>query len=225
MSEQSLLLLLQLCNSSLPLGAYSYSDAIETLVAKNIIHNSETLKTWLINELKYGSIRVEIGIFIRVYNSFLAHDYQKISYCNDWLSANRESQELRQQSWQIGNNLVRLINALESSHNPHFVVLFPKPCNRAIAFSLITAHWQIPLNQSRLGYIHNWLNNLISVGIKLIPLGQTEGQKILLEINQQLISITEEIMTIKDEDLASCSWGLSLASMQHETLYSRLFRS
>jgi len=225
MSEQSLLLLLQLCNSSLPLGAYSYSDAIETLVAKNIINNNETLKTWLINELKYGSIRVEIGIFIRVYNSFLIKDYQKINYWNDWLSANRETQELRQQSWQIGTSLVRLINALESSHNPDFVSLFPKPCNSAIAFGLITAHWQIPLTQSLLGYIHNWLNNLISVGIKLIPLGQTEGQKILLEINQQLVPIAQEIMTIKDEDLASCSWGLSLASMQHETLYSRLFRS
>ena len=63
------------------------------------------------------------------------------------------------------------------------------------------------------------------VGVKLIPLGQTTGQQILFNFQNQLVQATEDILTLNDDDLMACSWGLALASMTHETQYSRLFRS
>ena len=76
-----------------------------------------------------------------------------------------------------------------------------------------------------LAYLHSWASNLITAGIKLIPLGQTSGQELLWEL-QGLLDITvEEILSLEDDHLSCCSWGLSLASMQHETQYTRLFRS
>ena len=226
MSTQ-LLLLLQLCNSNCPLGAYSYSEGIETLVEKQIIDNSSSLEKWLINELKYGSIRVETAILIRAYYSFLAQNSTELLYWNNWLTASRETLELRQQNWQMGKSLLRLIKSLESENQflLDTISCISDNCNYAIAFGITTACWQISLQNSVLGYFQNWVSNLVTVGVKLIPLGQTEGQKILLKINQIIPEVSAGILQIKDEDLASCSWGLSLASMQHETLYSRLFRS
>jgi urease accessory protein len=99
------------------------------------------------------------------------------------------------------------------------------PCNYAIAFGIAAAYWQIDLTASVLGYLHSWASNLINAGVKLIPLGQTAGQQLLLELNTDLIRCTQEILVLEDEQLSSCGWGLALASMAHETQYTRLFRS
>jgi urease accessory protein len=225
--KDNLLLLLQLCNSSLPVGAYSYSESLETLVDKKLISDEITLKKWLINELNYGSIRIEMAIMIRSYNAFLEQDIQQLNYWNNWFSASRETSELRQQSWQMGKSLISLFKTLESSNQSliNIICNLDSNCNYAIAFGIITANGNIILKNAVLGYLHSWLNNLINVGIKLIPLGQTKGQKILSEMQKNLLNIYEEIINLDDENLLSCSYGLSIFSMQHETLYSRLFRS
>ena len=225
--SQNLLLMLQLCNSSLPLGAYSYSEGLETLIEEKSITSADTLNQWLVNELKYGSIRVESAVLMRSYSCYLKQDLEGLFYWNDWFTATRETQELRQQSWQMGKSLCRLIPALVPN-NPQLESLinnFNSPCNYAIAFGILTAHWQINPAEVLLGYLHSWLTNLVNVGVKLIPLGQTEGQILLLNLNRAILESSQEIMTLKDDDFYSCSWGLSWASIKHETLYSRLFRS
>lgn len=226
MSEK-LLLLLQLCNSSLPLGAYSYSEGLETLVEEKQIIDSKSLNKWLVNELKYGSIRIELAIVIRSYNCYFKKDLEGLFYWNNWFTASRETSELRQQSWQMGKSLLKLILSFEPENQSLLQVIhsFRDPCNYAIAFGIITAHWQIKIEDLLLGYVHNWVNNLINVGVKLIPLGQTEGQKSLLNINHEITKNMNDILSLKDEELSSSSWGLSLASIKHEQLYSRLFRS
>ncbi|BAQ60587.1 urease accessory protein UreF [Geminocystis sp. NIES-3708] len=226
MSEK-LLLLLQLCNSSFPLGAYSYSEGLETLIEEKRIIDNQNLNQWLINELKYGSIRIELAIVIRSYNCYLKKDLEGLLYWNDWFSASRETSELRQQSWQMGKSFLRLMLSFESENQDLFDIInsFDSHCNYAIAFGILTAHWEIKIEDLLLGYIHNWINNLINVGVKLIPLGQTEGQNLLLNIKYEILKNVDAILSLKDEELSSCSWGLSLASIKHEQLYSRLFRS
>jgi urease accessory protein len=73
--------------------------------------------------------------------------------------------------------------------------------------------------------LHSWTSNLISAGIKLVPIGQTAGQRLLLKLGPVLESSAAEILGLADDDLESCGYGLALASMAHETQYSRLFRS
>ena len=99
------------------------------------------------------------------------------------------------------------------------------PCNYAIAFGIAAADWKINLSAALLGYLHSWTTNLITAGVKLIPLGQTAGQKLLLDLQVNLICATEEILALEDDNLSSCGWGLALASMAHEIQYTRLFRS
>lgn len=230
-TSHALLCLLQLASPALPVGAYSYSEGLETLVDTGTIKNDQSLKHWLEQELRYGAIRIEAAVMVRAYQVAQLGDTEALGYWNNWLSALRETEELRQQSWQMGRSLVRLLlelQPLETRKNASLQSLANAaglPCNFAIAFGIAAAHWQIDVPAALLGYLHSWATNLITTGVKLIPLGQTAGQQLLLKLNPHFICATGEILALEDDDLNSCGWGLSLASMGHETQYTRLFRS
>lgn len=220
----ALLCLLQLASPALPVGAYSYSEGLETLVDKGTIENEQTLKHWLEQELLIGVIRLEAAVMMRAYHCVQLGDIKALGYWNNWLSAAKETEELRQQSWQMGRSLIRLLLVLQ----PHLASLTHtagNPCNFAIAFGVAAAHWGIEAPAALLGYLHSWATNLITAGVKLIPLGQTAGQQLLNELHANLICATQEILVLEDDDLNSCGWGLALASMAHESQYTRLFRS
>lgn len=223
-NSYALLKLLQLASPALPVGAYSYSEGIETLVDNGTIPNSPRLLHWLEQELRYGAIRLEAAVVIRAYNSAVLGDVAALCYWNNWLSATRETEELRHQSWQMGRSLMRLLVELQPQL-ASVINSVGSPCNFAIAFGIAAAHWEIALPAAILGYLHSWSTNLITSGVKLIPLGQTVGQQLLNELNPHLYSATKEVLALEDDDLNCCSWGLSLASMAHETQYTRLFRS
>ncbi|PSF35298.1 urease accessory protein UreF [Aphanothece hegewaldii CCALA 016] len=222
--KKQLLYLLQITSPTLPVGAYSYSEGIETLVSQEIITNKETLQQWIIQSLKFGSIRIESAIMLRAYHDFLGDNIEGLIKWNLWLSATRETKELRQQSWQMGQSLLKLLTELQPEIKDISSQLYPD-CNYAVVFGIAGAIWQIPEHELLLGYLQSWSSNLINAGLRLIPLGQTDGQKILVNLQNDLIQVTQDILELKDEDLRGWGWGLSLASMQHETLYTRLFRS
>lgn len=224
MEPTAWLRLLQLSNSALPVGAYSYSEGLETLIEGGKILDAIALKSWLSQELSYGNIRVETAIASRAFQAVEKGDLPSLSYWNKWLSASRETEEMRQQSWQMGYSLLRLIEQIEPASS-NIVKACGNPCNYAIAFGAIAAYWEIDLTVATLAYLQSWAMNLINAAVKLIPLGQTLGQKLLLDLNPQIAIATPEILNLPDDELSSCGWGLSLASMNHETLYSRLFRS
>jgi urease accessory protein len=223
-TDSHLLYILQLASPALPVGAYSYSEGLEMLVENGAIANQENLKHWLEAELRYGAIRLEAAVMVRAAKSVIIGDIEALCRWNMWLSAARETQELRNSSWQMGRSLIQLLGKLQPQILPIGNAV-GNPCNYAIAFGIATAHWQINIQAALLGYLHSWASNLITAGVKLIPLGQTAGQQLLLELQPLFSAAALEIMALEDDDLGCCSWGLSLASMQHETQYTRLFRS
>lgn len=223
-SPASLLHLMQLVSPALPVGAYSYSEGLETLVQSGNLSDAEGLQRWLVQELRYGAVRLEAAVMVRVYQAAIAPNLSNLSYWNQWLSALRETEELRQQSWQMGRSLSRLLLELQPSLED-LLQACGEPCNFAVAFAIASHSWQIACKTMILGYLHSWVTNLVNAGIRLIPLGQTAGQRLLLELYAEIETATSTILEMKDEDFGSCSWGVAIASMNHETLYSRLFRS
>lgn len=220
--DAALLSLLQLASPALPVGAYSYSEGLETLVEIGQIHDPDSLHHWLVQELHYGAIRLEAAVMLRAYNAVSVEDRHALNYWNRWLSAAKETAELREQSQQMGRALIRLLQEIRPQSLAHAC---DRPCNFAIAFGLAAADWQINDKAATLGYLHSWATNLINAGIKLIPLGQTAGQRLLLELHPNLSQAVQEVLNLGDDNLYSCGWGLALASMAHETQYTRLFRS
>jgi urease accessory protein len=230
-----LLRLIQLASPTLPVGAYSYSEGIEWLCERGIITDAMSFRVWLDRELVSGSIRIDAAVLVRVYQGFFAKDLKQVNYWNTWLSAQRETEELRNQSWQMGSSLYTLLCQI-SHENLVQKFDFDQPdisldhqfngqCNFVTAFGLTAVIWQIPIHEALQVYLFSWLTNLISAGLRTIPLGQTQAQKLTWEFQEGIIYVAAEIMELKDEDMECCSIGLSLASSQHETQYSRLFRS
>jgi len=224
LTHNNFLAILQLASPALPVGAYGYSEGLEMLVENGTITNADNLKFWLKSELIYGSIRLDAGIIVRAFHAVKTDDIEALKRWNLWLSASRDGEELRAASWQMGRSLMQLLGKLEPGILP-LVYAVGYPSNYAIAFAIACAHWDINIQACLLAYLHSWANNLITAGIKLIPLGQTAGQELLLGLQPLLTTTVEEILIMDDDDLGCCNWGLSLASMQHETQYTRLFRS
>jgi urease accessory protein len=220
----ALLRLLQLASTTLPVGAYSYSEGLEYLIQTNKIKDGADLKHWLTQELHYGAVQLEVQVMHRLY--YASPELEQVQYWNHWLSAAKETRELQQQSWQMGGSLLRLFTQLEPTS---LLSTLPPPCNFAVAYLVAAEHWQIPLTAAILGYLQSWVSNLISAGIKLIPLGQTQGQRLLAELQPDFLKALPA--QHDPQGLAphfwprTCGWGLALASMGHETQYSRLFRS
>ncbi|WP_396135818.1 urease accessory protein UreF [Chamaesiphon sp. VAR_69_metabat_338] len=221
---QQLLQLLQLASPLLPVGGYSYSEGLESLILQGKIGDRSTLKTWIDRELQAGAIGIETAVMARSYQACCQLNSAGLNYWNNWLTAARETEELRLQSWQMGGSLIKLaieitpeIKALSES--------IEHSCHYAIAFGITAQFWQIDRRAAILAYLHSWTSNQVSVGIKSIPLGQTAGQQILWQLQHSIELRSQTILDLADEDLYACSWGSTLASMQHETLYSRLFRS
>lgn len=219
-----LLRLLQLASPLLPVGGYSYSEGLESLISQKIIGDRVTFQAWIERELQVGAIRIETAVMDRAYLAAMQSDGERLQYWNHWLSAARETEELREQSWQMGGSLIKLLGEL-TPEIQDLITTIDRPCNYAIAFGITAQYWQIDRQATIAAYLHSWVTNLIGAGVKLIPLGQTSGQQLLWQLQGELDRLSLNIPTLDDEDLYACSWGLSLASMQHETLYSRLFRS
>jgi urease accessory protein len=225
-NNSALLTFLQLTSPALPVGAYSYSEGLESLVEGGWITSANGLDEWLRESLATGSIAVEAAILRRAHRAWLAQDLTQLADWNDWLSANRETMELQHQNWQMGRSLLKLLQDLYDRHNWAAIqTAIGAECNLAIAFAIAAGLGSIDENTAVLGYLHSWASNLVSAGVKLIPLGQTAGQRLVLNLSESIVATCDRSLTLPDEQLFSCSWGLSLASMAHETQYSRLFRS
>ncbi|NJL02703.1 MAG: urease accessory protein UreF [Spirulinaceae cyanobacterium SM2_1_0] len=224
LTSASLLALLQLASPALPVGAYSYSEGLEMLVEQGAIATAAELQTWLATELTQGAIQLEAAIAHRAQQAAQRHQWSQLSAWNHWLSATRETSELRQQSWQMGQSLLKLLVALDADCSEPAAQL-GTPCNYAIAYGLAAAHWQWPAAVALLAYLQSWAANLTTAGVKLVPLGQTAGQQILLALAAPLQAAAQAAIARPDTQLDSCSWGTSLASLAHARQYSRLFRS
>jgi urease accessory protein len=224
MDSTALLMLLQLTSPALPVGAYSYSEGLETLVDQGLIKSAADLQTWLTESLATGSIGIEAAILIRAHRAWTKGDQQQVIYWNHWLSATRETAELQQQNWQMGRSLLKLLQDLypQSDWSGWSMA---ENWNMAVIFALAAGLAEIDEYTAVLGYLHSWASNLVSAGVKLIPLGQTAGQKLMLQLAEPIRMSADRSLTLPDDQLFSCSWGLAIASMTHETQYSRLFRS
>ncbi len=224
MDSTALLTLLQLTSPALPVGAYSYSEGLETLVDQGLIKSAADLQTWLTESLATGSISIEAAILIRAHRAWTTGNQQQVVYWNHWLSATRETAELQQQNWQMGRSLLKLLRDLypQSDWSGWDMT---ENWNMAIVFALAAGLAEIDEYTAVLGYLHSWASNLVSAGVKLIPLGQTAGQKLMLQLAKSITISADRSLILPDDQLFSCSWGLAIASMTHEIQYSRLFRS
>ena len=224
--EFALARLLQLASPALPVGAYSYSQGLEAAVEAGTVANAAAAERWIGDALLFSLARFEAPVLCRLHCAWTTRDRPAVQHCNDWFVATRETAELRAETLQMGYSLRRLcidlgefdagllanLTALEE-------VAFPT------AFAFAAAQWEIPAREALLGYLWSWLENQTMAALKAVPLGQTDGQRLLGRLGGRLAQIVDDAMTRDEARLANFAPGLAIASSRHETQYSRLFRS
>lgn len=208
----SLAKLLQLASPALPVGAYSYSGGLESAVEAGVVKDAASAEQWIGDVLEFSVARMEAPVFL----SFFSGSF---SETNEKFLATRETAELRAETVQMGYSLNRLLKDLGVGEVPVEEPSFPA------AFAFAAAHWKIEPEAALQAYLWAWLENQVMAAVKAVPLGQTDGQKILLVLGERISALIPKILSMKDEDMGNFVPGLAMLSSQHETQYSRLFRS
>ena len=222
-TDLSLLRLLQLVSPGLPIGMYSYSQGLERAVADGWITNAEQTGAWLHGLLQNGLSRVDAPILARLYDAWNSNDIAAVAYWSGVLTACRETAELRSEDRHTGQALARLLVNLEV---PEASDWLKRPdATLANLFALAAARWQISKVDTLTGYLWGWLENQVLCAVKLVPLGQVAGQRLLKDLAGDLPALVEQAVDLADSEIGGSCFGLALTSSRHEMQYSRLFRS
>ncbi|WP_299022293.1 urease accessory protein UreF [uncultured Photobacterium sp.] len=215
--------LYQLMSPSLPIGAFTYSQGLEWAVEQGWVTDQNSLQGWLLDILHHSLVTLELPILRRLYQAAEMQDIKALKYWNQCLYANRETKELRLEEQQRGLATVRLLNQLDEQFAPILNEL--EQDNQLVAFALAANAWKIDIESLCAGYLWSWLENATMAGVKLIPLGQTAGQQILLSASTQLPAALAASMLVNDHEIGSFTSAQVIASSRHETQYTRLYRS
>jgi len=221
----SFLQLLWLASPALPVGGFSYSEGLEAAVSSGYIATEKEAASWLTDQLQLALSRADLPVLAQAITAWRAFDTDTLRNLNAWLLQTRESHELRLQAVQMGRSLVVWLQnhrGIDAVHLECCETL--TPCY-PIAFALAVASTTASLRDALLAYAFGWAENMTQAAIKAVPLGQSAGQRILAALTEHIPAAVEQALTLPREDWQSFSPMLAILSAQHETQYSRLFRS
>jgi urease accessory protein len=218
--------LLQLASPTLPVGAYSYSQGLEAAVEAGLVDDAASAGRWIKDVLAYTLARLEAPVWWRLHAAWSANDTGAATHWNDVFRSTRESAELRAETLQMGYSLQRLLLEIGDFDAQSLAQL------RAVAeitfpaaFTYAVVKWEIPARSALIGYLWSWLENQVMAALKSVPLGQTDGQRLLLSLAALLPGIADGACALGDDDLCNYAPGFAIQCSRHETQYSRLFRS
>jgi urease accessory protein len=222
-SNMASLRLWQLISPALPIGAYAYSQGLEYATESGWIHEETSAQQWISGVLSNTVNRLDIPVLAKLHEAWKRHDQDTIQQWNAFLLAARESAELRSEDAYLGGSLRQLLLDL----NLPAAAQWPteKASSFANMFALAAVHWQIPLYDTAMGYLWAWTENQVAAAIKLVPLGQVAGQRILSHALELIPGLVDTGLSLSEEDIGALAPGLAIASALHETQYTRLFRS
>jgi urease accessory protein len=221
-----LLQLMWLASPALPVGGFSYSEGLESAVESGRVAGEAQARDWLLDQLQLGLARGDLAAAAKAAAAWQRNDLATISELNRWVATTREASELRAQSEQMGRSLVEWLKNRHAG-DPRvasLAALAPAP-TWPVAFALAAAQTGAPPRDALLAYAFGWAENMVQAAIKCVPLGQSAGQRILAALAEAIPAAVEHAMSLTDGERQAHTPMLAILSAQHETQYSRLFRS
>ena len=226
MSRASLYRLLAWLSPSYPVGAYSYSHGLEFAVETGLVGDRAALVSWISAIVGHGSAQVDAVLLAHAYRAVEARDSGAFDEVAGLAAALRATAETALETTAQGRAFLDTTraawphDALDwAAARPAPVVAYP------VAVAAACAAWAVPLPDAAAGFLHAVAANLVSAGVRLVPLGQTDGQIAIAELAQPIIEAAETALATPLDDAGSATPVVEWASMQHETQYTRLFRS
>jgi urease accessory protein len=219
----ALLRLCQLVSPALPVGAFHFSQGLEYAVEAGWVRDEASAGEWIIGIAGNAIATLDLPVLRRLHQAWGSDDAQSVQHWSRHLIAARETSELRAEDRHLGSALARVLKELGIAESLQWVG--NPDASFAALFALAAASWDISADDAACGYLWTWCENQVLSAVKLVPLGQTAGQRLLDQLLRQIPRLMEESSAIADADIGVATPMQGLASACHERQYSRLFRS
>jgi len=229
LTDRGLLRLLSWLSPAFPVGAYSYSHGIEYAVECGLVKDRQSLKGWIETILLHGAGQGDAVFFAQAHRAVVREDDERLLEIFELADVLRGSKELALESSAQGSAFLKMLRAVwpdvvldkwqtklvEQQRRPAYPVVV----------AMAAARHRVPLKAALSAYLQATAANLISAGVRLVPLGQTDGQLATAALEETIIKATLWAMETDLEDIGAATPMVDWTSIAHETQYTRLFRS
>jgi urease accessory protein len=229
MDARGLQRLLAWNSPTLPIGAFAYSHGIETAVERSVVRCAADLGGWLAEIVTRGSGKIDAVFLVQSFRAERGGAGHALLTIAELAAAMRACAEAALESTAQGNALLEALTA--GWHLPRLVAyreaLRTRQCppSYACVMGVACANAGLRERDAVLGFLHSFASNLISAGVRLIPLGQRDGLRVLASLEDTLASAAMSARAVALDDIGSVTWGVDWAMSRHETQTTRLFRS
>jgi urease accessory protein len=226
-SPATLLRLMWLASPALPVGGFSYSEGLEAAVEAGRVRDEAQAGTWLAQQLELGLARAELPVVARAHAAWAEGDDARVAALNTWVRTTRESAEFRLQTEQMGRSLAEWLRNGEQAADPRIArlaALAPAP-TWPLAFALAAVLAGAERGDAMLAFAFGWAENMVQAAMKAVPLGQGAAQRMLARLATAIPVAVDAALLQRDDATQAFAPALAILSAQHETQYSRLFRS
>ena len=225
-SAATLLQLIWLASPALPVGGFSYSEGLESAVDSALVTDEASTAAWLLDQLHLGAARSDWPLMAAAFDAWRRADAITIAELNGWFTSTRESAELAQQSAQMGRSLALWLHGLhpDAPGLDLLRALEPAP-TWPVAFAFAAARTEASPRDALLAFAFGWAENMVQASLRSVPLGQSAGQRVLAQLADAIPAAVERALRLPAGERLAFTPMLAVSSSQHETQYSRLFRS
>lgn len=226
---ESLSRLLTWFSPAFPVGGFSYSHGLETAVAEGLIADRHALARWVTALLSHGTARCDAILFCGIWRAVIAGDHATFDRLAELAAAMRGSAELALESMAQGEAFLGTVGAawpdLALAPWTERLAKPGVPAAHPVAAALATALAAIPLEAALAAYLQAFAAGSVGAAVKLVPLGQTDGQRVMAALEPVIATCVETALACPLDDLGAAAPLSDMLSMRHETQYTRLFRS
>lgn len=227
LSGEALVKLMTWLSPAFPVGAFTYSHGLEWAIEDGTVRTRDDLVAWIGDVLRHGAGRSDAVLLARAWRETTAGRAADLRVTAELAYALQPSKERRLEAGAQGKAFVGAVDATWSA--PSLAALAaamqPTPVAYAVAVGVAGADHAIPLPMLAEAFLSAFAANLVSAAVRAVPLGQTDGQRVIRDLLPVVSAIAAEALAADPDDVGGAALRADIASMKHETQYTRLFRS
>ena len=224
----NLLGLLQLSDPVLPIGGFSHSYGLETYVQKGIVHEKDSARHFIVQMLSQNILNTDAAFMSLAYDAASENDIERLFALDQECTAFKAPREIRFASHKLGNRLLKIFG----SGDNEIVEKYKEAVNRqitrgnySVVFGMFAVVFKVTKTDALTGFFYNAAAGMVTNCVKLVPLGQLDGQQILISLHPLIEQLVEKALMPDPEIKGFCCAAFDIRCMQHERLYSRLYMS